>query len=775
MAEVPSPEVTQSQGVSRDPGAVRPLEPDATRAPDPALMAGGTGFVSGQVSGHSPSQSPAQLKTWGNFQLLQLLGRGGFGEVYRAWDPVLEREVALKLLLPRGLDAEQEFTAILAEARAMARVHHANIVPVYGVDRREGRVGFWSEFVRGQTLNALIAAQGVMDERTAAQTGAALCDALGAVHAAGLLHRDIKPGNAMRDESGRVLLMDFGLSQNLLAGSGWSGTPAYMAPEVAAGQAATVQSDLYSMGVLLRFLTTGAVVPAVVPPGRLAAVVMRATVADPRLRYASAAQMGAELARLAQVPQEAEKLDRRPDRDRDRRQEKEERRREKEEKEEREKKNRGPLRKLYPFIGLALGFWFMFGQHWWAKIHGTSHETGVSVTQPGYQDTLAANEALERYDIPGNTDKAIALYESALKREPNDALAEAGLARAYWRKYLDTSEAQWVDSANQAVSKAMTMNANLALVQMTSGAMHVDQGKFDVGLQELQKAAELDPRSADVHAALAEAYRQQGRIEDAKKEFEQATDLDDDNWRWPYLLGAMQIDTGKFSDAEDSLKSALEKTPENARVLYDLGLVYQKEDELDDAREMLEKSLKLDPRADTMMALGSVLFYQHNFKDAIATYRRATEAAPERYSTWGNLAEAYTASGQHADEAVAAYKRASALAEEERKRTPNNTYVISSLGKYYASLHDESRALPLLRKAVALSPKDQDVAERIAEAYEVLGQRKEALEFIARALQLGYSANYAKASPTLKSLRRDPDAPSAIRETDSSNDNGGKE
>ncbi|HEY1648037.1 MAG TPA: tetratricopeptide repeat protein [Terracidiphilus sp.] len=753
MADVPSPEVTQSQGVSRDLGAARPLEPDATRAPDPALMGSETGIAPGQISGQSPSRTPVQLKTWGNFQLLQLLGRGGFGEVYRAWDPVLEREVALKLLLPRGLDPEQEFTAILAEARAMARVHHANIVPVYGVDRREGRVGFWSEFVRGQTLNAFIAAQGVMDERVAAQTGAALCDALGAVHAVGLLHRDIKPGNAMRDDSGRVLLMDFGLSQNLLAGSGWSGTPAYMAPEMAAGQAATVQGDLYSMGVLLRFLTTGEVTPqAVVPPG-LAAIVRRATETDPRMRYASAAQMGAELAGLAQAPQEAEQPE-----PRSRRKER------REEKEERQKKDRGPLRRLYPIAGLVLGFWFIFGQHWWAKIH----EAGVSVAQPGYQDTLAANEALARYDIPGNTDKAIALYASALKQTPDDALAEAGLARAYWRKYLDTSEAQWADSATQAVTKAMTMNASLAPVQMTAGAMHVDQGKFDVGIEELQKAVQLDPDSAEVHGTLGRAYRQQGRMDDAKKEYEQAIDLDDDNWRWPYLLGAMQIDTGKFSDAEASLKTALEKTPENARVLYDLGLVYLKEDRLDDARETLEKSLKLDPRADTLMALGNVYFRQNDFESAIATYKRAADVAPGQFDAWGNLAEAYIADGKHETQAAAAFQKAAALAEEERKRTPNDSYTISMLGKYYSSLHNETRAVPLLRKAIALAPKNPDVAERVAEAYEVLGRRKDALEFIIRALQLGYSANYAKASPAFKSLRGDPDAPPAIRETGSS-------
>lgn len=169
-----------------------------------------------------------------------------------------------------------------------------------------------------------------------------------------------------------------------------------------------------------------------------------------------------------------------------------------------------------------------------------------------------------------------------------------------------------------------------------------------------------------------------------------------------------------------------------------------------------------------MMALGDVFYRQNDFASAIATYERAVDVAPKQFDAWGNLAETYIAAGNHEAQAAEAFQKAAVLAEEERKRTPDDSYTISMLGKYYASLHNETRALPLLRKAIALAPKDPDVAERVAEAYEVLGRRKDALEFLTKALQLGYSANYAKASPTFKSLRCDPDAPPAIRETGSS-------
>jgi serine/threonine protein kinase len=139
------------------------------------------------------------------------VGQGAFGDVYRAFDTKLQREVALKLLRPRGDSDHVAAATLLREARAMARVRHPNIVPIYGVDTHEGRAGFWSDFVRGQTLSGLLAAHGPFSPRETALIGVDVCRAVGAAHRAGLLHRDVKTENVMREEGGRILLMDFGL------------------------------------------------------------------------------------------------------------------------------------------------------------------------------------------------------------------------------------------------------------------------------------------------------------------------------------------------------------------------------------------------------------------------------------------------------------------------------------------------------------------------------------------------------------------------------------
>jgi serine/threonine-protein kinase len=199
------------------------------------------------------------VEHWGHLRLLERVGRGAFGEVFRAWDTRLDREVALKLLpasAPSGRDAA---TSIIHEGRLLARVRHPNVVTIHGAERIADRIGLWMEFVRGQTLEQLVQRGTVFSPGDVIEIGVELCRAVSAVHAAGLLHRDIKAHNVIRAEDGRVVLMDFGTGAELddNSSTGLAGTPLYLAPEVLAGGPATVQSDIYSLGVLLYHLVTG--------------------------------------------------------------------------------------------------------------------------------------------------------------------------------------------------------------------------------------------------------------------------------------------------------------------------------------------------------------------------------------------------------------------------------------------------------------------------------------------------------------------------------------
>ncbi len=256
-------------------------------------------------------------RRWGRFAIRELLGTGGFGAVYRAWDPQLETEVALKVLARKGVAAR----LIIEEARLLARVRHHNVVCIYGADDVDGQVGLWMELLRGTTLKQAVKDRGRFGPHEAAVIGLDLTRALAAVHRAGVVHRDVKPQNVMREEGGRIVLMDFGAgvqSSDPASPSGLVGTLLYMAPELFDREPATPSTDLYSVGVLLFHLVTashpvqGATMTEIRAaherlerqrlrdlrpdvPSEFVRIVERAIAADPAARYATAGELEADL------------------------------------------------------------------------------------------------------------------------------------------------------------------------------------------------------------------------------------------------------------------------------------------------------------------------------------------------------------------------------------------------------------------------------------------------------------------------------------------------
>ena len=281
--------------------------------------------LSGGASAHRrPHVSLPSESTWGTLRVLEHVGCGRFGDVYRAWDPALDRDVALKILRPVDNDDAAE-TQVVEEGRLMARVRHPNVVSIYGAQRIGGVTGLWMEFVKGRTLAAELAERGTFSAEEIARVGVELCRALEAVHGAGLVHRDVKAQNVLRDEGGRIVLGDFGTGREVAEFSSSSGslagTPTYLAPELFDGQPISAQSDLYSLGVLLFYLATrkypvpgrslrelrdahaqgrrtslGSLRPDL--PKRLVEVIETALDADPARRFDSARAMRLELERI---------------------------------------------------------------------------------------------------------------------------------------------------------------------------------------------------------------------------------------------------------------------------------------------------------------------------------------------------------------------------------------------------------------------------------------------------------------------------------------------
>lgn len=266
-----------------------------------------------------PAGDPIQ---WGPLRIIEKIGRGSFGDVYRAYDPRLDRDVALKLIRRSQAPDESE---IVEEARLMARVHHPNVVTIYGAERIDGHAGIWMKLLSHRNLAEEVAANGPMPPQDALRTVGELARALSAIHGAGLLHRDVKPQNVLRDERGLAVLTDFGTGHQHEEGgltSPIAGTPLYLAPEILDRHPPSVRADLYSLGVVLYYLLsaghpvegrsieeirdahrTGRRTPLRSRGSfsrRLRRLVDRATDPDPSARPATAAELEADVAALQQ-------------------------------------------------------------------------------------------------------------------------------------------------------------------------------------------------------------------------------------------------------------------------------------------------------------------------------------------------------------------------------------------------------------------------------------------------------------------------------------------
>ena len=218
-----------------------------------------------RTASDTPSEGaddPSPLFLWGPLRVLEKVGEGG-SEVYRAYDPTLQTEVALKLRKHDDRWTHTEVRNFLSEARRLARVHHPNVLVVHGADEHDGRMGIWTEFVRGMSLEEYLKQAGPLSAQEATLIGLDLCRALAAVHAARLVHRDVKTANVMREEGGRIVLTDFGSMGELPSpGSAFTsghiyGTAIAMAPEQLRGDAAGAAADIYGLGVLLYRMVSG--------------------------------------------------------------------------------------------------------------------------------------------------------------------------------------------------------------------------------------------------------------------------------------------------------------------------------------------------------------------------------------------------------------------------------------------------------------------------------------------------------------------------------------
>jgi serine/threonine protein kinase/tetratricopeptide (TPR) repeat protein len=374
-----------------------------------------------------------------------------------------------------------------------------------------------------------------------------------------------------------------------------------------------------------------------------------------------------------------------------------------------------------------------------------------------YELYLKALGYTQRYDKPGNLDQAIAALDDAVKADPRFALGFAQLGEAYRLKYQLDKDKKWIDQALENCQKAQQLNDRLPVIYVTLGKIHGSTGKYDLALQEYQRALQLDPRNADAVIGLAKSYDSAGRTADAEAAYRKSIALRPDSWDGYNSFGAFLYAHQRYDEAVAQFRHAIELTPDNASVYVNLGAVYSDmgEKHYPEAEQMLLKSITLEPSYPAYTNLGSLYNQQQKYVEAADALEKALRLNDKDYIVWGVLGFAYEGL-KNEEKASKARDREIALLEQVVRDTPHDALAQSSLGLLYAKKKLREKAVPRIQSALALAPDDPNVLENVGQAYEDLGYRTQALQYIEKSLEKGNSLGDLRNIPDLQGLLSDP-------------------
>jgi len=373
-----------------------------------------------------------------------------------------------------------------------------------------------------------------------------------------------------------------------------------------------------------------------------------------------------------------------------------------------------------------------------------------------YDLYLKGRDALRSYKDAKDIEAAISLYEVALTKDPNFALAYAGLADASLEMYGQRKENFWNEKALHAAQEALRLNRNLAEAHFAMGSVHYSMGENEKAIEELRGGLKLEPNSDEGYRRLGSASLASGQKQEAIQAYQKAIQLS------PYYLGNYQmlgdayLDLGENAKALDAFRRITELEPDNAEGYDNLGAIYLRQGKWQESIPIFQKALGLQPHYETYSNLGTAYFFLKQYDQAVKMFEKAVELNPNEEVAVGNLADAYRWSG-HKDKALPTYDKAIELGYKELQVNPRDASALGSLALYYAKKGDTAKSLELIHRARSNDHTTVELIYMEAVIQTLAGHSPEAMKILREAFAKGYAPEEARDDPELANLKSDPE------------------
>ena len=403
----------------------------------------------------------------------------------------------------------------------------------------------------------------------------------------------------------------------------------------------------------------------------------------------------------------------------------------------------------------------------------TSEESARATPHPtenieAYDLYLKGRSAMRGQQDVKNIQTAVGLYEQALKKDPNFALAYAGVAEASLVMYHENKDSFWSQKALAAAQQAERLNDNLPEVHFSLGNVYTASGKGAEAVSELKRALQLAPNSDDGYRGLGKAYLALGQKDLALEAYQKAIDLNPYYWVNYNYAGQAYSHLGEYDKALAAFQRIIELEPDNNFGYLNTGVIYFQQGKYDQCIPFFQKALQIQPHYLTYTDLGTAFFYLKRYAESVPMFEKAVEMNQNDSLLMGNLADAYRWSNQ-LDKANVTYDKAIALGFKQLQVNPRDANVLDGLALCYAKKGDAMQALDFMRRARALSSADVNLIYDQALVFAITGRSTEALTTLREALQKGYSLEQAKSDPELAALQKTPEFGKLVKEFGKSN------